>query len=116
MYFIGALDPFSTKAGWKTIIEVADTDTGDDINLTGARIVCEVRDRKSGAIVLSGSTDNGKITIIDIGFFQINFPTTDTVNLAASTYDVGVKLTTAGGDDVQLIIGSIPILDGVVTI
>lgn len=114
--FVGTLDPTTTRVGWTPIVGINDADTGDALDLTGSRIVCEVRDRQSQVIVLSASTDNAKIAILDVGVFQINFTKADTQNLRADTYDVGVTITTANGGELQPILAALPVFDGIVTI
>lgn len=114
MYFIGSLDPISNKTGWLTDFELDDADTGDPITITGASIVLEVRDPESGWIALSATTGNGKITITDTGVFRVNLPASETQQLCAGTYEVGATIT-LNGESRQLIIGNLPVLDGVVT-
>jgi hypothetical protein len=114
MYFIGALDPISNKTGWIADYELDDADTGAALDLAGASIVMEVRDPATGCIVLSATTGNGKITIVDAGVFRVNVPAGETQGLRAGTYEVGAALT-INGESRQLIIGTLPVLDGVVT-
>jgi hypothetical protein len=115
MYYIGRLDPISNRVGWLRTFEIDDDDTSETIDLTGASIVAEVRDPRTGAIVISATTANGQITIDDTGVFTINAPLSPSGPLIrAGEYEVGVTAT-INGVPVQLIIGTLPILDGVVT-
>jgi|GEM_PF-3300275 len=110
----GTLSPTAMQEDWKLIVEIDDEDTGEALDLTGATIVFEVRDPKSRGIVLSATSSNGKISIIDTGVFQVLFARSEMQGVAAQNYDVGCILT-INGETKQYIIGTVPVLDGVVT-
>ena len=93
--------------------ELEDSDTGSPIDLAGSSIVVEARDEYR-CVVLSATTGNGKITIIDTGVFRINVPPAETQALRSGSYEVGATIT-INGESRQLIIGTIPVMDGVVT-
>ena len=114
MYFVGALDPMSNKAGWLADFELDDADTGSPIDLTGASIVVEARDPMTGCIVLSASTANCKVAIVGTGVFRINLPPGETHCVCPGTYEVGATIT-LNGESRQLIIGTLPVMDGVVS-
>ncbi len=114
MYFVGTLDPISNKAGWRADFELDDADAGGPIDIGGASIVIEVRDPRSGLLALSATTGNGKVTILDTGVFEIDVAPAETQRLGAGTYEVGATIT-LNGESRQLIIGTLPIMDGVVT-
>jgi len=110
----GTLSPTTTQEDWKLIVEIDDEDTGEALDLTGATIVFEVRDPKSRGIVLSATSNNGKILILDTSIFQVLFVRSEMLGLVAQNYEVGCVLT-VNGETKQYIIGSVPVLDGVVT-
>ena len=114
MYFIGALDPISNRTGWLHDFALDDADAGTPVDITGASIVIEVRDPHSGWIALCATTRNGKIAIVDAGVFRVSVDPSDTQLLRAGTYEVGATIT-LNGESRQLIIGTLPVLDGVVT-
>ena len=114
MYFVGTLDPISNKTGWLADFELDDADAGGPVDVTGASIVIEVREPHTGWIALSATTANGQITIIDTGVFEVNVPAGETQRLRAGTYQVGATIT-LNGESRQLIIGTLPVMDGVVT-
>ena len=65
---------------------------------------------------LTASTDNGKLTVIDIGKFQWFFTLDDMRCLNAGTYKTGMTLTNDDGTQtVQLSVGPLPIVDGIVS-
>jgi len=116
----------SNRASWVFIGLI--TDLNDNpIDLTGCSMLFEVRERVDpylggvwgcgsyGRCVLEASTDNGKITFIQLGTFRWYFSPTDMRTLRPGTYDTGLTLTSADGSQVaQLSIGPLPIVDGVV--
>ena len=110
----GTLSPTTTQEDWKLIVEIDDEDTGEALDLTGATIVFEVRDPKSRGIVLSATSNNGKILMLDTGIFRVLFVRSEMLGLAAQNYEVGCVLT-INGETKQYIIGTVPVLDGVVT-
>jgi len=111
--FTGSLDPVSNRADWRVTREVVDDDTDARVDLTGAEIRFEVRDRRSCSTLLRASTTDGRITIDDTGTFTVAFSASDMRNLAAGIYDVGCIIIMNGVTD-QFILGTVTVLDGVV--
>lgn len=111
--YSGPLLPVSNQANWTYRDEATDEETGDPVDLTGASITFEVRD-SSNCIVLSASTSNGKITIVDTGVFEVAFTRAEMQQVEAGTYDVGCVITINGATP-QFLIGTLPVLDGVVS-
>lgn len=111
--YVTSLPPISNRSDWIQPFEIDDADTDDPIDLSTANIILEVRDQ-DGITVLSGTTGNGKILIIDTGVFQATFLRTEMTGLSAGLYDIGC---TIGLQDsvYQLLIGELPIIDGVVS-
>ena len=112
--FQGTLTPVSNQEDWKLIVEVDDEDSGEPLDLTDASVVFEARDPRSRGIVLSATSSNGKISIVDTGVFQVMFVRPEMQALTAQIYEVGCILT-INGETRQYIIGTVPVLDGVVT-
>jgi hypothetical protein len=110
----GTLAPVSNQENWDIIDSVLDADTGAAVDLTGAVIVFEVRSEDTGQTVLSATTGNGKITIIDTGVYQVSFTRADMQALCKGYYDVGCVIT-LNGKTQQFIAGTLPVLDGIVT-
>lgn len=113
--YTGSLDPVSNRAGWTFIREVVDSDANDEpIDLSNCSITFEVRDPECRRTILSGTTDNGKVTVIDTGVFQAAFTAEDMRSLCAKQYEVGCTITNGAEQPAQFIIGELPVLDGVV--
>lgn len=113
--YVGTLPPVSTRAGWTFVRQVVDDDTEEAIDLSSATIVFEVRSQLDGATALSATTSNGKITITGTGVFQVDFTASDMKNLDPGIYDVGCTVKNGSAEPQQFIIGTVPVLDGVVT-
>lgn len=112
----GTLSPRSNKAGWNYIVEVIDEDTDEAVDISDTSIVLELRDPRTDTIALSGTTDNGCITLLDdVGFFQVTFTAIQMRTLLAESYEVGCTITNDDSEPQQLIIGTLPVLDGIVT-
>lgn len=93
--------------------ELLDDDTDEAIDLTGATIVFEVAD--IGSVELSATTANTKVSIVDTGVFQVDFTATEMRALCAKTYQLGCIVSNGDSEPQQLIIGTLPILDGIVS-
>ena len=115
---IANLPPQSNRADWIECIEFKDDDANQDgenelIDLTGSTIVITVRD-EDGCQVLNASTTDGSIVIVSLGLAEYTFPRSSMTNLRPDTYEVGGTLE-RGGETMQFLIGTVPIVDGVVT-
>lgn len=87
-------------------------ENGDEIDLTGATIVFEVRDPQSRSPSLSASTGDG-ITIATT-VFTVRFEVASMRDLCAKDYDVGCTIE-LNGDTTQFFVGKFPVVDGVVS-
>lgn len=106
-------DPISNRADWIESIEFVDDDTEAVItDLDDVTIEIEVRDRYR-CRCLSGSTDDGTILPLGGGVMQWHFTADQMRSMCAGTYEVGLIFTR---DDIteQELIGTLPVLDGVV--
>ena len=102
----------SNRADWSDTIELTDADTGDAIDLSSASIVVEVAD-DYGRIVLSATTDNGKVTVLSAGNAQFSFTRDEMATLCPGTYRVGGTVT-IDDETEQVFFGTVPVIDGVV--
>ena len=107
--------PQSNQASWVFIGMVTDM-SDQPIDISACSMVFTADRRNYGDNTgLHASTENGKITFIDLGKFRWFFTLEDMHGLCAGTYDTGLTLT---NDDrtqtVQLSVGPLPIVDGVV--
>jgi hypothetical protein len=126
MYHV-TFPPQSNRASWVFVGAITDLDD-NPIDISACSLVFQISppqannargiggyydDRPSGS--LTASTANGKLTVIDIGKFQWFFTLQDMRSLCAGTYDTGLTLTNDDGTQtVQLSVGPLPIVDGVV--
>lgn len=109
---IATLPPQSNRADWIEGIEFKDDDNGDLIDLTGSTITITVKD-EDGCQVLNASTTDGSIVIVSTGLAEFTFPRSSMTNLRADAYEVGGTLE-RGGETMQFLIGTVPVVDGVV--
>jgi hypothetical protein len=109
--YICSLDPQSNRATWRQEIQLTDVDTGETIKVDDCDVTITVRD-ESGRQVLSGSSDGGEIIFSEEDMFQWTFSNSQMAALCAGTYNVGVRIS-QNGIVMQLIIGSVPILEGI---
>lgn len=107
--------PASNRADWIVDVELIDDDTGELItDLSGVGVYLEVRDKDHDRYRrLTGSTDDGHITILPSGFIEWKFTASEMRTLRPGTYDIGVIVTRDDSTE-QEIIGFLPVLDGVV--
>ena len=120
MYHV-TFPPQSNRASWVFIGLVTDLDD-NPIDLSGCSMVFQISAKSragsyddSASGLLTASTDNGKLTIVDIGTFRWFFTVADMRTLMPITYDTGLALTNDDGTQtVQLSVGPLTIVDGVV--
>jgi hypothetical protein len=100
----------SNRASWPFVVLM--TDLQDvPIDITGYSLVFSIC--KNGCPLLTASTDEGNLTILDVGTFRWNFTVQQMSSLCRGTYDTGLTLTTPDGSQtVQLSVGPLPIIDG----
>lgn len=110
----GTLPQVSNQEDFTLTDTIYDDATGDLVNLSGASIVFEVRDPNYRRTVLSATTGNGKAAVVDTGVYQVAFSRSEMQALHPGTYDVGCVIT-LNGTTAQLLIGTVQVLDGVVT-
>lgn len=107
----GSLGVISNRETYIQDMQVLD-ENDDPIDVTGATIVFEMRERTDTSAVLSADTDDG-ITI-STTTFTIRFEVDDVRDLEAGEYEVGITIE-MDGDTTQLVAGSISVVDGVVS-
>lgn len=110
----GAIETISNRADWIGDIELIDDDTGEVItDLTGVDVRIAVRPKGSCYPVLTGSIDDGIVSIVGSGVIEWHFSAAQMTAVCAGTYDVGI---TVSRDDIteQELVASVPIIDGVV--
>jgi len=115
--YTGALAAASNRARWTFQVELTDPATDLPVDLTGASLELAVREQQSKMALLTGSTSDGKITIgtpATAGAFTVLFSRDDMATLADGMFDVGLHVTLASGADFQLIVATLPVIDGVV--
>ena len=115
--YTGALAAVSNRETWTFTVFLTDFDTGTAIDLTGASIDIAVREQRTATPLLTGSTTDGKIVIsapATGGSFVVTFTPTDMSVLVAGMYDVGVRVTVAAGTTFQLLVATLPVVDGIV--
>lgn len=106
-------NPYSNREIFSESWNALDDD-GTEIDLTGADIVFCARDPEGGSPVLNASTAAGNITISTVTF-TVEFTEAQMRTLCAKEYDVGCTIDRTGDGPVQFFVGTLPIVDGVVT-
>ena len=106
--------PQSNQASWIFIGMVTDLED-KPIDISACSMVFAIREKKQRGARLIASTDNGKIVYPSLGVFRWFFTEGEMSGLYAGTYDTGLTLTNDDGTQtVQLLVGPLPIVDGVV--
>jgi hypothetical protein len=129
--YLGQLETQSNRADWDEVFVLTDEETGDAVDISLCRITMTVRKMErnpnyhgdqygygyGGSIspqggALTGSTDTGEITIIDVGTFQWLFPADRMGVLHQGDYQIGVRIM-QDTRTVQLIVCSVNIIEGI---
>lgn len=109
--FAGTLPPVSQRETYVEVIEVADDDTGEPFDLTGATITARIIGTSSAddyqfapsydTAVLTASLGSG-VTVVAAGTIEIRFEQGSIGGLAPALYRLTVEATRAG-DTTQLV-------------
>jgi hypothetical protein len=127
--YLGQLETQSNRADWDEVFVLTDEATGDVVDISLCRITMTVRkmDRNpnyhgdpygygaatyANTAALTGSTDTGEITIIDVGTFQWLFPADRMNVLHQGDYQIGVRIM-QDTRTAQLIVCSVNIIEGI---
>ncbi len=106
--------PVSNRADWLGTIELVYDDTNEILtDLTGLSVLLEVRSRNPPCRVLMATTDDGHITLTPDGVIQWQFSADEMRGLSAGTYEIGVTITREDITEQELV-GSVPVIDGIV--
>jgi len=105
MYTIN-FPPQTRDATFNPIVEIKDQDTGELIDLSDIDITFEIRDDYD-CCILNATQANGKLLVIDIGYFQPVFA--DLKCLREGTYRIYCKFYR---DDTtrDIMLGSLPVV------
>jgi hypothetical protein len=115
--YTGFFDAASNRATWAFTIDLTADDTDAAIDLTGATVNMAVSLQDARAPLLTGSSTDGKIAIgtpATAGSFAVTFTPTDMAALEGGMYDVGIVVILAGGTTHQVLVATLPVIDGVV--
>ena len=104
--------PQSNRASWVFIGQITDYDD-EPIDISGCSMVFTIRD--SMGRHMEASTDNFKLTYIDVGTFRWYFSRLEMQQFCPGQCDTGLTLTNEDGTQtIQFVVGKISIVDGVV--
>ncbi|NTF43064.1 hypothetical protein [Rhizobium rhizogenes] len=106
--------PVSNRADWFGTIELIDDDTNEILtDLDGLSVHLEVRSRNPHCRHLKASTDDGHIELVAGGIIQWHFTAQEMRSVPPGPYEVGLIITREDITE-QDLIGSLPIVDGIV--
>lgn len=115
----GPNPPISNLATWREVVELTDEETGDlidlEVDVEEITITVAIRDQRSDSDEIEGTLTGGEIEVLGPGVFEFVFSAGQMSNINPKTYEFGclVKFTdAAGGDTVQVILGTIPVIRG----
>ena len=112
MYMV-SFPPQSNRASWVFVGLVTDLDN-NPIDLTGCSMEFQISDKENYPRLIA-TTQDGTITFVDIGTFRWFFTLAQMHGLEPGTYNTGLVLTNNDGTQtIQLSVGPLPIVDGVV--
>ena len=102
----------SNRASWVFVGMITDLDD-NPLDLSLCKLVFALRDKNG--VMLEASTDNGKLTIIDVGTFRWFFTLEEMHGFCPGQCQTGFTLTNDDGSQtIQISVGPLNIVDGVV--
>lgn len=109
------LKPVSNRADWIGTFEMVDDDTDQVItDLSDISLTIEVRKRGDCRPVLVATNENGRIIDAGNGILQWRFTRTEMTAICPGSYEIGVTISRDDETD-QKLIGTVPIIDGIVS-
>jgi hypothetical protein len=122
--------PITNREGFTDVVEILDADDGTPIDLTGWTIQVAIRSCPypnrtgdywptafafgfDGAQRLLATTADGSVTIPTLGVFIFTFTPAQIASLCPGHYVFAANIA-SDGEAVQLWLGELPVLDGVV--
>ena len=132
--YVGNVSVASNRADWQEAVVLTDEETGDLIDISLCRITMSVvkmnrqPNRYDGSyyydtspaynynngLMLTGSTDTGEITLVDVGTFQWLFPADRMNGLYQGEYQIGIRIS-QDTRTMQLIVGTVNVVEGLDT-
>ena len=112
MPYVGSLPSVTNREDWQQAITLVDGDSGELIDISLCSVTLTVCDFKTKCTVLTGSTDNGEVTLPEDGTFLWNFPAQQMGALCQAQYEIGVRIKQ---DDrtAQLIVATVEVIEGI---
>ena len=113
--YTGTLPPASNRGAYRQLFQLYDDETEQGLDLAGAAVVLELRRTGCAQPALSATVANGRIVLgAEAGVFEVAIAAGDMRSLAAETYGAGITVT-LNGETTQYFIGTLPVLDGIVS-
>lgn len=103
----------SNRADWRFWLKNTDPTDGSLIDIPVNIVTLQVRRSDRCGPVLSAAPGDGKITAPTAGVLEVRFSASEMRSLCPDTYEVGAIIGD-GTDTTQLILGTVPIVDGIV--
>lgn len=111
----GNLDGVSNRGTWTGELEFVSDITGlpwFTTLLPPSEVTLKLRDRESGAVVVSGSLTDGHLVITGDGLITFTFAPSIMNGLCGKAYDCGGLYTAVGGEVSQFFLGGINVYEG----
>ena len=113
-FYTGHIAAASNRADLIFQVELIDPTTNSPVDLTGATITVAMRTLTSSNPALTGTNNDGHITVTAPGTFQVGFSRSEMTRFPAGDVDIGITVQLTGGVTYQLLAGQLPVVDGVV--
>jgi hypothetical protein len=110
--FHARLQPISKGSDWIEIVELADIETGEPVDFTGATFRVTLRRKGDTSPEITGTSSTGEVISPEAGIVHIQFLASSLGSLDPGEYDIGLKIERDGFAE-ALIIGTLPVIDGI---
>jgi hypothetical protein len=118
-FYTGHIAAASNRADLLFQVQLVDPVTNDNVDFTGATITVALRPVAGGSNYsagprLSGTNQDGHITVLGPGNFEVKFSRAEMAQFPAGDLDIGITVLLNDGITYQLFAGQLPVVDGVV--
>lgn len=114
--YIGSLPVASNRATYTQDFQLYDDEDNEGVSLTNATITLDIRKPGRSSAEISATIANGRIVVTDEneGRFELIIEVDAMRNLCPMSYDCGITIE-QNDETTQYFIGTLPILDGIVS-
>ena len=105
-------EPLALGSDWVLPLEIKDSESGEPLGFGGCSFKVSLKSAYSEVPEINGTSENSQVINPQDGIIVIQMLASDLGSLRVGEYSVGLKVT-SGELSEALVIGTLPVIDGV---